>query len=300
MTDTHPRQPAARPSLTDAGSSDEGPISILASLEHDQIPASRRRPSSRRWRWFGGAALIAAAIVGYTFDRAASGDGSYPAGGGIEEPAAAGPVSPVTPAASSVSEMAVPSQVTASAPQGARIETIDVASATAARQAASAAPAGDDPFAVLSPQAPRPGSPSAGSAKWASSDARSLPAAPAAPASAKAPVPRSSHGQPSRPRPAQRAAGKREDPDVDLLAALMAHAAAPASAPQKAASHRTVRRHEAGAREDLSIAKLVRRCEAMQGGKAVECRRRLCEGYWGKAQACPAPRRTAKGEQGAR
>jgi hypothetical protein len=300
LTDTHPRRSAARPSLTSAGSSDEGPISILASLEHDQMPAAHRRPASRRWLGLGGIALVVAALVGYLFDRTASADGTDTVVARAELPVPAATVLPVTPAASAVSEMASPPQAAASAPQGARIETIDPAVATAARPAASGAPAGDDPFATLSREALRSGAAGGAPAALAASGVRSSPAAPSAPASAKVPVRKSSPGQTPKPRPAPRVAGQRRDPDVDLLAALMAHVAVPASSPQKPASHRTVRGGEAGGREHLSIAQLVQRCEAMQGSKAVECRRRLCEGYWGKAQACPAPRRAAKGEQGAR
>lgn len=64
-----------------------------------------------------------------------------------------------------------------------------------------------------------------------------------------------------------------------LLSALLAHVSRDAQgAPQ-------------GSQVQLTIAQIVQRCEA-RGGKNTpesrDCQRRICEGYWGKAQACPA------------
>ncbi|MFD2450457.1 hypothetical protein [Ideonella paludis] len=39
------------------------------------------------------------------------------------------------------------------------------------------------------------------------------------------------------------------------------------------------------------------RCKSLGGSEAKACRQRLCEGYWGKAEACPkrlAPKSSAK------
>ncbi len=69
------------------------------------------------------------------------------------------------------------------------------------------------------------------------------------------------------------------DPDVDLLAALMAHVDAKANR-----SHDRSRIPV----DEPSIAKLVKRCEGLSGDEAVQCQKRICDGYWGKAQACPA------------
>ena len=47
----------------------------------------------------------------------------------------------------------------------------------------------------------------------------------------------------------------------------------------------------------VTLAQIVRRCESRGATSAVEareCRQRICEGYWGKAEACPvglAPRK---------
>lgn len=65
------------------------------------------------------------------------------------------------------------------------------------------------------------------------------------------------------------------DPDVELLSAIMKHlgdengtAAAPA-------------------RSEQTIADLVRSCKRNDSIEALLCQRRICEGSWGKAQACP-------------
>ncbi|RQP23755.1 hypothetical protein [Piscinibacter terrae] len=77
-------------------------------------------------------------------------------------------------------------------------------------------------------------------------------------------------------KPAKTATNGR-DPDVDLLAALMAHLGQPDA---KGAKPNL---------DDTSIAKLVKRCESLSGDEAAQCQKRICDGYWGKAQACPAP-----------
>jgi hypothetical protein len=216
-----------------------------------------------------------------------------------EAQASAAPISalPATAAASAVPKAAMVPQAGASASQSARIETIDVPSQRVPNQLAASAPAGNDPFATLSHQSPGLASSGAAPATVASSAARSARAVPAA---AKASARHGSHSQTPKPRAAHAVARKRDDPDVDLLAALMAHVAAPASGPQKPANQTTLRRDKGLAPGELSIADLVRRCERMQGNEALECRRRICDGYWGKAQACPAPRGTANGEPRAR
>lgn len=87
--------------------------------------------------------------------------------------------------------------------------------------------------------------------------------------------------------PVTRAGGARnpkaaDDADVLLLSALLAH----------------VSRNTAGGlleEDQLTIAQLVKRCDARGADEARECRRRICEGYWGKAEACPAPATPKKG-----
>ncbi|MBK1613887.1 hypothetical protein CKO44_10440 [Rubrivivax gelatinosus] len=43
----------------------------------------------------------------------------------------------------------------------------------------------------------------------------------------------------------------------------------------------------AGGRGEITIADLVRRCRSLAGEEALRCRRRICENYWGRADACP-------------
>ena len=67
------------------------------------------------------------------------------------------------------------------------------------------------------------------------------------------------------------------DPDVELLNAIMKHLgeskpAAKASAPS---------------RSPQTIAELVKSCRTKDPIEALMCQRRICEGSWGKAQACP-------------
>lgn len=69
-------------------------------------------------------------------------------------------------------------------------------------------------------------------------------------------------------------AARNGDADVDLLSALVAHVDG---------QGRPINR------SPETIAELVRRCEAqIDKTEAQACRRRICTGYWGKAQACPA------------
>ena len=75
------------------------------------------------------------------------------------------------------------------------------------------------------------------------------------------------------------AGGAGRDPDIVLLTALLAHVSRDAQGAPRASQ------------ADLTIAQVVQRCEARGGAdspEARDCRRRICEGYWGKAQACPA------------
>ncbi len=49
--------------------------------------------------------------------------------------------------------------------------------------------------------------------------------------------------------------------------------------------------------QPTTIAGLVRQCRALDPAEATACRRRICDGYWGKAQACntaAAERKTAQ------
>lgn len=61
------------------------------------------------------------------------------------------------------------------------------------------------------------------------------------------------------------------DADVDLIAALVQHMSGAG----------------AGAGGEPTIADLVTRCKALPGAEAQRCLRRICDNYWGRAEACP-------------
>ncbi|WP_332672325.1 hypothetical protein [Aromatoleum sp.] len=91
-------------------------------------------------------------------------------------------------------------------------------------------------------------------------------------ASAPGPITRT-RTQPSSP------AGNRMDADVLLLSALLDHVSTEGQGDPLASPN------------PVTLAQIVRRCESRSGKTAAqvrECRRRICEGYWGKAEACPA------------
>lgn len=75
-------------------------------------------------------------------------------------------------------------------------------------------------------------------------------------------------------------AGDRLDADVLLLSALLNHVSTEGGQGDPFVLPNPV-----------TLAQIVRRCESRSGKTAAqvrECRRRICEGYWGKAEACPA------------
>lgn len=85
-------------------------------------------------------------------------------------------------------------------------------------------------------------------------------------------------GKPTASAPAATAGHPASDPDAELVAAIMARLESRgAAAPTGRAPDRS-----------NTIATLVRDCQALpEPAHALACRRRICDGYWGKAQACP-------------
>ena len=190
-------------------------------------------------------------------------------------------------------------------------------------EAAPAAVASTRPAAVIetvAAAAAQPATPAAMTvpSKVAGSEAAAVPSARTAPpvvpstparTAARAPRPlapvaedRSMSPRPPTPRPASKepalaAAGARSsggngrDSDVDLIAAMVDHLQGTNKPSLPAASAST----RAGKGErPVTIAKLVRDCKRLGGAEAVQCRRQICDGYWGKAQACPARLAPAK------
>jgi hypothetical protein len=67
------------------------------------------------------------------------------------------------------------------------------------------------------------------------------------------------------------------DPDVELLSAIMKHLNEGKGSATTAAPTRSAQ----------TIAELVRSCKTQDSINALLCQRRICEGSWGKAEACP-------------
>lgn len=82
------------------------------------------------------------------------------------------------------------------------------------------------------------------------------------------------------------------DPDVALLSAMLATMSGEARPNSNASPYAQTR---------LTIAQLVERCSTQGVKNSIEtfaCKRRICEGYWGKADACPmalSPKKTQRG-----
>lgn len=95
-------------------------------------------------------------------------------------------------------------------------------------------------------------------------------AAPSAPAVRPKPT-----EPPLKATAAARSPTGKNDPDVELLSAIMKHLDQGAGKPA------------AAARSDQTIADLVNSCQTRDAIEALLCQRRICEGSWGKAQACP-------------
>ena len=75
------------------------------------------------------------------------------------------------------------------------------------------------------------------------------------------------------------------DPDVELLSAIMKHLGDGKGSAVEGATNRSPQ----------TIADLVKSCRTKDSIEALLCQRRICEGSWGKAQACPkeqAPKAT--------
>lgn len=72
------------------------------------------------------------------------------------------------------------------------------------------------------------------------------------------------------------------DPDVELVAALMARANPSATV------HAGDGPVGGGTATPATIASLVKSCSNKPKAEAERCRREICSGYWGKAEACPA------------
>jgi hypothetical protein len=127
--------------------------------------------------------------------------------------------------------------------------------------------------------------PATAPAKGVTTAAAPSPSKPSTTAARKTPAPppkadaQASASAPKQAKPSSGTSAKagNRDPDVELLNAIMKHlgdgkAATTAAAPT---------------RSPQTIAELVKSCRTKDAIEELMCQRRICEGSWGKAQACP-------------
>ena len=284
---------STRPSLfsSTAPAHDDGPVSILSAMD-DTPPPSRAKLSQRQlWPWLGGGLLAAVGLIWLANAQKAETERPKPV---LSVAAASAPARLQAVASAPIADL-----VAASAP--AVIEVNVAANPAPVAPAASLALA--EPAGTGSPNTTLLMAAGAGAVA-----AGALAAAPEPSASAPKKTSKRSKDKVAREakaareaaaatKTAQSAAARKADaagastqggadPDVDLIAAVMRHGEAPAAG-----------RGAEGDTTTSSIAGLVSRCKSLGGSEAKACRQRLCEGYWGKAEACPkrlAPKSSAK------
>jgi hypothetical protein len=74
---------------------------------------------------------------------------------------------------------------------------------------------------------------------------------------------------------------------VELMAALMSHVGAPRNSPAVAAKNTSTVATPLARSKQTTIASLVAECRLKPRAEADQCKRQICAGYWGKAEACP-------------
>ena len=279
-------QPGSRPSLF-AGTPpvhDDGPVSILSAM--DDTPAAVRPQLSQRqlWPWLGGGLLAAAGLIWIANNQKSETERPSPR----QTLVSASSPAPVMAAASTVP---VVDAAASSSPAVIEVTVAASPSPTALPSSASSniavePPAVSDATLLIATGA---GAAAATALVAAPEAVASAPKKPSKRAEAKAKVkakPKAERGftaaerseRSTAPKPvATSSATSSADADVDLIAAVMRHGDAPAAG--RNASGETA--------APSSIASLVSRCKSLGGDEAKACRQRLCEGYWGKAEACP-------------
>jgi len=93
-----------------------------------------------------------------------------------------------------------------------------------------------------------------------------------------------------------RTLGRRDDPDADLLAVLVARtkpydAHAPVST---SAAKNTSAAKGGSAARPVSLAARIKQCDKSNFFEAQLCRWRVCSDHWGKDPACPSTNSTAQ------
>lgn len=280
--------PAAprRPSLTDgapAGGVPHKQLSVLAALD-GKPPAPVGRGSRGALPWLLGlGGLVIAAIAVMVATRGPGGEAPRPAPVEVvAAPAAAPAVAPAPPAAA-----AMPAPPAASAAAVAAVEDLPAVAAVGAAAAATAAVASAEP-AARPAQDKRAKPKPAPEKRTQVAQAKPKPKPAAKPGTAPTTTTASARAAKGATvaaagtAAAAAATASTGDADVDLIAALVQH----------------MNRQEAQgtARGEVTIAELVGRCKSLAGDDALRCQRRICENYWGRAEACPrslAPRDVA-------
>lgn len=296
---SQPPEGTSRPSLFSPGSTATD-HNILDAMASRGSPAPARKP--RRLVWLL-VPLLAATGWGIAtqLQQAPATRPDVQTAAATTPPAAPANAAPVTALPVPATPDAAISAVTTPANPFNTLETAASAGTQSGTATTAQAPTAFDMQAALNPPAPQAAvapqtqakvvaenkksaaSGQAATGKAANKTAAAQPAAPKAKAAnAKAPAETKTAAQTATPA-SKKTSGR--DPDVELLSAIMKHlgdengtTAAPARSAQ-------------------TIAELVKSCKGKDAIEALLCQRRICEGSWGKAQACPpnlAPKQTAK------
>jgi hypothetical protein len=283
-------------------------------IELESFGGRRKTGSAGTWvMWLSAAALVAAAggawwsqqrpALALDSDRSLGGRaGAAPAASATAKVAGATTATSAATASKSTAGLALPASApVGAAPSVARIETAATAGAALAvpatttlalAAAAIPAPITTSPQKSDASDAPPPTKARVDRASKTPAASKSAKTAKqkklAKQQLAKAKKDRSGSATPTRLAKAAPAADRStttgaapasKEADILLLSALLAHVS------------RDAQGAPTGTQAQQTIAQIVQRCEARGGKDTVEtseCRRRICDGYWGKAQACPA------------
>lgn len=274
--------PAAprRPSLVSDGpalGAPDRPLSVLAALD-GAPPPSPATAAHRARPWLAGLGGLALALWGAVWmgQRPAAdattaaplavaqapkvGTASAPLTAPLEAPAASASLAAVEDLPATTTSAFASTAVTPSPPAQRPVRVADATSPEpAAASAAIAARPAREPATARAQRQRKDGPLQAAKSSARAKDRRSVAVAKSgtvAPAGAGASA----------------ATRTGDDADVDLIAALVQH----------------MNRESGAARDqDLTIADLVARCKALPAGEAQRCQRRICDHYWGRAEACP-------------
>ena len=291
-----------RPSLIDGAAADAAPhkpLSILAALDGQHAAGTLPTPR-RAWPWAVGLGTLAVALLATVLLSNTNTDPITPVAVAIPDT-----LQPALPAPGDAPAPAAAPPASAPAPQLAALEVLAAApNALAGPVVAAVADAASTSTASEpgSASASAPAVPAASRKTPKDSGARTTATTRASGSkpqdkrqatdqnsnATRAVAKNSSGGAPAATRSATEtkvtspaAARDGNDADVDLIAALMQH----------------LNREDAvDGNTPTTIADLVGRCKGLAAAEALRCQRRICDNYWGRAEACPrslAPRDVA-------